>query len=73
MSIIKKKDLTLLEQTYLPQIVKGLGLTFKQMFRPKFTRQYPEEKWIPPGSGRRRVRKMCSMRIMLTSMSGTCY
>ena len=43
MPIIKKKDLNLFEQTYIAQIVKGLGLTLKQMFKPKFTRQYPEE------------------------------
>ncbi len=54
MAITKKKDLTFIEQTYIPQIVKGLGLTFKQIFRPKFTRQYPEEKWIPPSSYRGR-------------------
>lgn len=54
MPIVKKKDLTMLEQTYIPQIVKGLGLTFRQMFKPKFTRQYPEEKWIPPASYRGR-------------------
>ncbi|HCA43215.1 MAG TPA: NADH-quinone oxidoreductase subunit NuoI [Bacteroidetes bacterium] len=54
MAIIKEKDLTLLEKTYIPQIVKGLALTWKQMFRPKFTRQYPEEKWVPPSSFRGR-------------------
>ena len=54
MAIIKKKDLTMFEQTYIPQIVKGLGLTFRQMFKPKFTRQYPEERWIPPSSYRGR-------------------
>ncbi|HRE40990.1 MAG TPA: NADH-quinone oxidoreductase subunit NuoI [Ignavibacteria bacterium] len=54
MSIIKEKDLTLLEKTYIPQIIKGLALTWKQMFRPKFTRQYPEEKWAPPASFRGR-------------------
>lgn len=54
MGITKKKDLTFLEQTYIPQVVKGLGLTFKQIFRPKFTRQYPEERWIPPSSYRGR-------------------
>lgn len=52
--MIKKKDLTILEQTYLPQVVKGLGQTFKQMFKPKFTRQYPEEKWTSPPSFRGR-------------------
>lgn len=54
MPIIKKKDLTFAEQTYIPQIVKGLGLTLKQIFRPKFTRQYPEEVWTPPASYRGR-------------------
>lgn len=51
---ITNKDLTLLEKTYIPQIVKGLALTWKQMFRPKFTRQYPEERWDPPASFRGR-------------------
>lgn len=51
---VRSKDLTLFEKTYIPQILKGLALTFKQIFRPKFTRQYPEEKWIPPVSFRGR-------------------
>jgi NADH-quinone oxidoreductase subunit I len=54
MAIVKKEDLTFLEKTYIPQIVQGLSLTFKQIFRPKFTRQYPEEKWMPPASFRGR-------------------
>lgn len=32
------------EKLYLPEIAKGMALTFKTMFEPKFTRQYPEEK-----------------------------
>jgi NADH-quinone oxidoreductase subunit I len=48
------KDLTLLEKIYIPEIVKGLALTFKTMFRPKFTMQYPEEKFVPPASYRGR-------------------
>ncbi len=51
---VRTKDLTLLEKTYLPQIAGGLWLTLKQMFKPKFTRQYPEEKWEPPPSFRGR-------------------
>ncbi len=51
---VRSKDLTLLEKTYIPQIVGGLWLTFKQMFKPKFTRQYPEEKWDPPTAFRGR-------------------
>jgi NADH-quinone oxidoreductase subunit I len=54
MALTKGKDLTLLEQTYLPQIIKGLAQTFRQMFKPKFTRQYPEERWVVPPSFRGR-------------------
>ncbi len=46
--------LTFLEKLYLPEIAKGLGLTFKEIFKPRFTRQYPEEKWEPTGSYRGR-------------------
>lgn len=48
------KDLTLLEKIYIPEIVKGLALTLKTMFSPKFTMQYPEEKFVPPASYRGR-------------------
>jgi NADH-quinone oxidoreductase subunit I len=51
---IRKKDLTLLQRTYIPEIAKGMVLTLKQVFRPKFTRQYPEERWNPPPSFRGR-------------------
>lgn len=51
---VRRKDLTLLEKTYIPQIVGGLWLTLRQMFKPKFTRQYPEEKWTPPTAFRGR-------------------
>jgi len=51
---IRSKDLTFLQKTYIPEIVKGLVLTMKQVFRPKFTRQYPEERWNPPSSFRGR-------------------
>jgi NADH-quinone oxidoreductase subunit I len=42
------------ENLYIPEIAKGLALTFREMFKPKFTRQYPEEKWEPTGSYRGR-------------------
>lgn len=42
------------ERIYLPAIAKGMGLTLRQMIRPKFTRQYPEQRWIPEGSYRGR-------------------
>jgi NADH-quinone oxidoreductase subunit I len=54
MEYIKNKDLKILEKTYIPQIAKGMALTFGQMFKPKFTRQYPEEKWETPSSFRGR-------------------
>ncbi|HUX59691.1 MAG TPA: NADH-quinone oxidoreductase subunit NuoI [Ignavibacteriaceae bacterium] len=50
----RKKDLTFLEKIYIPEIAKGLALTFKNMLKPKFTMQYPEEKFIPPPSYRGR-------------------
>ncbi len=55
MSVKKRsKDLNFWEKIYIPEIVKGLGLTLKTMFRPKVTLQYPEEKFIPPASYRGR-------------------
>ncbi|TAL68449.1 MAG: NADH-quinone oxidoreductase subunit I [Bacteroidetes bacterium] len=42
------------EKIYLPEIARGMGLTLKQVFKPKFTRQYPEEVWNPEGSYRGR-------------------
>jgi len=54
MSIVKRKDLTFFEKSYIPQIVQGLIITFREMFKPKFTRQYPEERWNPPPSFRGR-------------------
>ncbi len=46
--------MTFWERMYLPEIAKGLGITLKQLFKPKFTRQYPEERWEPTGSYRGR-------------------
>lgn len=51
---VRHKDLSLFEKTYIPQIFGGLMLTLRQFFKPKFTRQYPEEKWEPPVSFRGR-------------------
>ncbi len=51
---IRRKDLTLWQKSYIPEIFKGMALTMKQVFRPKFTRQYPEERWNPPASFRGR-------------------
>lgn len=46
--------MTFWERMYLPEIARGLGITMKQLFKPKFTRQYPEERWEPTGSYRGR-------------------
>jgi NADH-quinone oxidoreductase subunit I len=43
MVIVKRKDLSLMERLYVPEILRGLSVTFKKMFEPKATRQYPEE------------------------------
>jgi len=51
---IRKKNLSLWQRTYIPEILKGMVLTLRQVFRPKFTRQYPEEVWTPPRSYRGR-------------------
>jgi len=54
MDYIKNKDLNLFEKSYIPVIAKGMMLTLKQIAKPKFTRQYPEEKWETPDSFRGR-------------------
>jgi len=54
MSLRKIKPLNFWEKIYLPEIFRGLSITLKEMFKPKFTRQYPEEKWDPPVSFRGR-------------------
>jgi NADH-quinone oxidoreductase subunit I len=43
-----ERKLTAMEKAYLPEIMKGMWYTFKQMFKPKFTFMYPEEQWNPP-------------------------
>jgi NADH-quinone oxidoreductase subunit I len=54
MSIRKIQPPTPIERLYIPEILKGMIITLKQFFKPKFTRQYPEEKWNPPDSFRGR-------------------
>ncbi len=52
--IIRKKDLSIWQKSYIPEIVKGLGQTIAEMFKPKFTIQYPEERFKPQPSFRGR-------------------
>lgn len=44
--VLERKPLTLAERTYLPQILDGLRRTFRLMFKPKVTVEYPEQR--PP-------------------------
>ena len=43
MVIVKRKELTLAEKLYLPEVLRGLSITFRKMFEKPITRQYPEE------------------------------
>ena len=43
MVIVQRKQLTLSERLYLPEIMRGLRLTLGKMFEKPITRQYPEE------------------------------
>lgn len=52
--ITRKKDLSLWQRTYLPEIFKGMFLTVSQVFKPKFTYHYPEERFRPAASFRGR-------------------
>ena len=44
--IVERKKLSLLERTYIPQIVGGLWITLKNFFRRKVTLQYPQQRPI---------------------------
>ncbi|HAF58441.1 MAG TPA: NADH-quinone oxidoreductase subunit D, partial [Opitutae bacterium] len=50
--VLERKPLSLSERTYLPQIVTGLKTTFSNMFKPKVTLQYPEERPVIPNDYR---------------------
>jgi len=43
MVIVKRTKLSLAERLYLPEILRGLSITFRKMFVKPMTRQYPEE------------------------------
>jgi len=44
--VMERKPLTLAEKTFLPQVVSGLAITFKNLMRKKVTMEYPDVK--PP-------------------------
>jgi NADH-quinone oxidoreductase subunit I len=41
--IVRRKELSLAEKLYLPEVLRGLSITFRKLFEKKITRQYPEE------------------------------
>ena len=51
---IRKKDLSFWNKIYIKSILKGMVITVKNIFRPKFTIQYPEETFVQPDSFRGR-------------------
>ncbi|MDX2110963.1 MAG: NADH-quinone oxidoreductase subunit I [Verrucomicrobiota bacterium] len=42
--VVERKPLTWAERTYLPQVASGLRITFRNMFKPHVTLEYPEER-----------------------------
>jgi NADH-quinone oxidoreductase subunit I len=46
MVIVKRKELSFAEKLYLPEVLRGLRITFGKMFKKASTRQYPEEPLI---------------------------
>lgn len=41
--VVSNKEMTLAEKSYLPAIVKGLGITISHLFKKKVTIKYPEQ------------------------------
>jgi NADH-quinone oxidoreductase subunit I len=48
----RQDKLTLGEWLYIPEILRGLKLTFSHLLRPKVTMEYPEERWELPANFR---------------------
>ena len=43
MVVVQRKELTLAERLYLPEVLRGLSLTFRKFFEKPITREYPEQ------------------------------
>jgi NADH-quinone oxidoreductase subunit I len=43
MVVLQRKELTLAERMYLPEVLRGLSITFSKFFEKPMTRLYPEE------------------------------
>lgn len=41
---VDRKPMSFLERIYIPAILKGMGITFRHMFKKRPTFQYPEQK-----------------------------
>ncbi len=52
--IIRKENLNIWQRMYVPEILKGIKLTLSQIFKPRFTIQFPEERFKSDGSFRGR-------------------
>lgn len=46
--VVERKPLSWAERTYLPQILVGLKTTLVNMFKPKITLEYPDERPVLP-------------------------
>ena len=46
MVIVKRKELSLAERLYLPEVARALSHSFRAIFKKKVTRQYPEERLV---------------------------
>lgn len=48
--VVERRPLSFAERTYLPQVLSGMKITMKNMFKPPVTLEYPDERpEIPPG------------------------
>lgn len=45
---VRRRELTLLERLYLPEILRGMSVTLRHFFRKKVTLEYPEERPVLP-------------------------
>lgn len=50
-----ERKLNFWERLYLPEVLKGLGYSFRKMVKePTYSVEYPEEQWYPPDNYRGR-------------------
>lgn len=43
-----ERKLNFWEKLYLPEVLRGLGYSFRKISEPMYTFQYPDEQWYPP-------------------------